>query len=111
MSGIINQALLKISLKKELDPYFFITVFRSDRFQSMITDNSHGGAMPNLVGMDVFRKVIIQCPPPNEQKAIAEVIRDIENQIANMSERLKQTKNLKQGMMQELLTGRTRLVS
>ena len=45
-----------------------------------------------------------------EQKAIAEVIHSFEQDIAVVVSRLTKTKALKQGMMQELLTGRTRLV-
>lgn len=55
--GVINQALLKISLDQgKVDSRFFLAVFRSASFQERIKENSHGGAMQNLVGMEVFRK-------------------------------------------------------
>jgi len=49
-------------------------------------------------------------PPVNEQKAIAEVLSDIDDEIEALDKRLAKTRDLKQGMAQELLTGRTRLV-
>ena len=52
--GVINQALLKILLNDEIvNDAFFLAVFRSESFQERIKENSHGGAMQNLVGMDV----------------------------------------------------------
>lgn len=45
-----------------------------------------------------------------EQAVIAEVLSDIDKEIEGLEQRLTKTQQLKQGMMQELLTGRTRLV-
>ncbi|HAQ87449.1 MAG TPA: restriction endonuclease subunit S [Pseudomonas sp.] len=52
----------------------------------------------------------ISLPPLPEQAAIAAVLRDMDAELAAMEQRLAKTRALKQGMMQELLTGRTRLV-
>ncbi len=48
--------------------------------------------------------------PHSEQKAIAEVLTDMDAELAALEQRRAKTRALKQGMMQELLTGRTRLV-
>lgn len=45
-----------------------------------------------------------------EQSSIASVISDMDAELATLKTRLTKTRELKQGMMQELLTGRTRLV-
>jgi type I restriction enzyme S subunit len=45
-----------------------------------------------------------------EQTAIAEVLSDMDAELATLTQRRDKTRALKQGMMQELLTGRTRLV-
>jgi type I restriction enzyme, S subunit len=45
-----------------------------------------------------------------EQTAIAAILSDIDTEIAALEKRQTKTRALKQGMMQELLTGRTRLV-
>lgn len=52
----------------------------------------------------------IQYPEPNEQTAIATVLSDMDAELASLEARRDKTRNLKQGMMQELLTGRIRLV-
>jgi len=49
-------------------------------------------------------------PPFPEQTAIAAVLTDMDAELAALEERRAKTRALKQGMMQELLTGRTRLV-
>ena len=45
-----------------------------------------------------------------EQTAIAEVLSDMDAELVALEQRREKTRALKQGMMQELLTGRTRLV-
>jgi type I restriction enzyme S subunit len=49
-------------------------------------------------------------PEPDEQVAIASVFRDMDAEIEALEKRRAKTADLKQAMMQELLTGRTRLV-
>jgi type I restriction enzyme S subunit len=56
-------------------------------------------------------KLEIAVPPTKaEQSAIAEVLTNMDSEIAALEQRRDKTRALKQGMMQELLTGRTRLV-
>jgi len=52
----------------------------------------------------------IKLPPMDEQRAIAECLFDMDTEIQALEQRRSKTAELKQGMMQELLTGRTRLV-
>jgi len=54
----------------------------------------------------------VQCklPTPSEQTAIAEVLEEMDAELAALERRRAKTHALKQAMMQELLTGRTRLV-
>jgi type I restriction enzyme S subunit len=49
-------------------------------------------------------------PSPVEQRAIATILSDLDAEIAALEARRDKTRALKQGMMQELLTGKTRLV-
>ena len=53
----------------------------------------------------------VTLPPLPEQTAIAEVLTDLDAELAALDQRREKTRALKQAMMQELLTGRTRLVS
>jgi type I restriction enzyme, S subunit len=55
-------------------------------------------------------KVTLPAPSLSEQNAIASILADMDAEIAELEEKLVKTGSLKQGMMQELLTGRIRLV-
>jgi type I restriction enzyme, S subunit len=70
---------------------------------------SYGTHMPRS-DWSVLSKFAVQLPPLDEQTAIAAVLTDIDAEIAALEQRRRKTQDLKQAMMQELLTGRTRLV-
>jgi type I restriction enzyme S subunit len=57
-----------------------------------------------------FIEMPMPVPPPSEQTAIAEVLTDMDAELAALEQRREKTRALKQAMMQELLTGKTRLV-
>lgn len=66
-------------------------------------------ALPSLSASDVGA-LRIKLPSLEEQAAIADVLISMDEEIDFLEKRLTKTKAIKQGMMQELLTGRTRLV-
>ena len=108
--GVINQALLKLTTDDEVvyDRYFY-TLFEWDEFQIKIIDSTQGGAMKNLVGMDVFRTITVVLPPLSEQRAIAEVLSDVDGLINALEVLIAKKRAIKQSVMQQLLTGKTRL--
>ena len=57
-----------------------------------------------------YQKLTIGVPSIPEQTAIAAILSDMDAELAALEARRAKTQALKQGMMQELLTGRTRLV-
>ena len=54
--------------------------------------------------------VLVPVPSKKEQTAIASILSDMDEEIQALAQRLGKTRQIKQGMMQELLTGKTRLV-
>lgn len=58
-----------------------------------------------------YQEIEVPIPDPDEQAAIAAVLADMDAEIAELGQRLAKTRDLKQAMMEELLTGRTRLVA
>lgn len=103
--GIINQALLRLRLdrKKMCDDYF-IQQFRDIPFQNKIIDAVQGGAMKNLVGMSEFRKTLVTLPPLPEQQKIAEILGTVDDKIEVIEQQIIETRALKRGLMQRLLT-------
>ncbi len=71
---------------------------------------NEASGVPSLNASTIER--ILQSFPLDrgEQVAIASVLSDMDKEIDVLEQRLNKTQQLKQGMMQELLTGRTRLV-
>jgi type I restriction enzyme, S subunit len=68
-------------------------------------------------GMKVFgvskaalKNLVLNIPPLNEQVAITAILSDMDAELTTLETRRDKTQSLKQGMMQELLTGRIRLV-
>ena len=62
------------------------------------------------INLGILRGIPIPRPQLTEQTAIAAVLSDMDDEIAALESRRDKTKLLKQGMMQELLTGSIRLI-
>jgi type I restriction enzyme S subunit len=67
------------------------------------------GSMKNL-SKQTFLQIPIALPSGREQSAIAAILSDMDAELSALEARSDKTRGLKQGMMQELLTGKTRLV-
>ena len=69
-----------------------------------------GGAQPHIQPKDLA-PILIKIPEDvTEQAVIASVLSDMDTEITELEARRDKTRNIKQAMMQELLTGKTRLV-
>jgi len=77
--------------------------------QNVIYKAQTGGAQPHIHAVDL-RPIEIGGCSVQEQTAIATILSDMDAEIAALEARRDKTRDLKQGMMQELLTGRIRLV-
>ncbi len=59
-----------------------------------------------------FSKLKVMWPTdPEEQTSMAAVLADLDDEVKALKQRLNKTRQIKQGMMQELLTGKTRLIN
>jgi type I restriction enzyme S subunit len=70
---------------------------------------SDGGGGRGGLNLTIIKALSVPLPQVAEQAAIAHVLTDMDAEIAALESRRNKTRLLKQGMMQELLTGRTRL--
>ncbi len=88
---------------------FVFHQFQSDVIKRQIS--AHLGATINQITNRSLNSFEIRIPrDAAEQEAIAGVLSDMDGELAALEARRAKTAALKQGMMQELLTGRTRLV-
>jgi type I restriction enzyme S subunit len=86
---------------------FLFQLVKDDRFIEAAS-TTHGTHMPRS-DWNVVKNYELRLPPLPEQTAIAAVLSDMDAELAALEHRRDKTRALKQGMMQELLTGRTRL--
>ena len=78
--------------------------------QEVIYKAQTGGAQPHI-HPDDLRPLMIHVPLDcSEQAAIATILSDMDTELAALESRLAKARQIKQGMMQELLTGRIRLL-
>ena len=86
------------------DPRFLYYVFLTVDWRSM----NEASGVPSLSSTRV-EGVEVSIPPFEEQIKIRTVLDDVDSEIGVLRTRLEKARSIKQGMMQELLTGRTRL--
>ena len=88
---------------------FLSQVFSMPDWFKRVSDRS-GGTTHKRISRGALGHIEINIPGYKEQTAIATVLSDMDADLSALETRLTKSRAIKQGMMQELLTGRTRLV-
>ena len=109
ISLLSSVAFLRFDPKRHC-PQFFLYQILSPDGQRRIKQQMSGNAITRLT-LQKIRALHFSYPNLKEQTAIAEVLSDMDDQITALEQKRDKTKLLKQGMMQQLLTGKTRLVA
>jgi len=104
--GIINQALLKITLNQEvMNNEFFKFIFRSPNMQSILFGISRGSGIPNFPSMDEVKSVKFIAPPIELQNKFARIANKL-NLMNNLQETSKnQADTLFNSFMQKAFKG------
>ncbi|MBL0583377.1 restriction endonuclease subunit S [Aeromonas caviae] len=102
---IKNVALFK---PKRAIGEFLVQLIHSKHFQDYLEDCMDGG-IQKFVSLGTLRNMEIVLPSIEEQTAIATILSDMDNELQALTQKLEKARALKQGMMQQLLTGKTRL--
>jgi type I restriction enzyme S subunit len=92
----------------QADKYFVYYVLSA--IESYWSRHGQTGSQMNLNTGIINRTEVPMPSIVEEQTAIAAVLSDMDTEIAALEQRLEKTRAIKQGMMQELLTGRIRLI-
>ena len=92
------------------DSAFLGYLLNAESAASQKASMAQGDAVVHISARNLAQ-LMVQIPSRDEQNAIATVASDMDAEIAALEARRDKTKHIKQGMMQELLTGKTRLVS
>ena len=103
----INQDLKALFPSHILRGEFLYFWFQNNA--EMLSSLGSGSTVKGISLVDL-KKLLFNLPPLPEQQAIATILSDMDAEITALESRRKKTRALKQGMMQELLTGRIRLI-
>ena len=108
-SFYVSLALLKI---KESYSAKYITQFSNTSiFKKELDDNSLPFATPKKINLGAISNIRIIIPKnKKEQEEIATILSDMDSEIEALEKELNKYKDLKTGMMQQLLTGKVRLI-
>lgn len=106
LGGDIN--IIRPNSKESFDAVF-LSQYLTNVAAKDIAERAQGITIIHLYGRDL-RSLSVKLPTIREQSAIAAILTDMDAELAALKARRDKARQLKQGMMQELLTGRIRLV-
>lgn len=108
--GNVNQHVCIVRTNQnKLNPKILVELINSDIGQKQIDSYQAGGNREGLNFKQVRQLKFAISDDINEQTAIATILSDMDNEIQALQKRLDKTRDIKQGMMQQLLTGKVRL--
>jgi len=107
---IFNQRTMRLSVKDKINPLFLYFKINSNKTHRNIVDLSKPGTQIYVNTDDIVNLKIEHPRDKSEQTAIAKVLSDIDAEIEKLEQKRDKYISLKQGMMQQLLTGKIRLV-
>ena len=93
-----------------VDPFFLFRYCTAYDARKYLIANAKTTTM-TTIDQAVVANLPIKLPSLTEQTAIADALSDMDAELTVLRQRREKTRALKQGMMHELLTGKTRLIS
>lgn len=106
-----NSNLLRFNFNCEKSNSFFMNlIFNTKQVIAEFKNISKGTTSVAAIYPQDMLKVKIKIPPIQEQNRIAEALSDVDSMISSLEKLIAKKKNVKQGAMQELLTGKKRLL-
>ena len=108
---VISQSQFRVHLNdKRVNSHFLVSYLLSPIGQKYLLETKGHTGVPALAQPTTnFRRLWIPLPEIAEQVAIAEALSDIDSLISTLQKLIEKKKAIKQGTMQELLTGKKRL--
>jgi type I restriction enzyme S subunit len=100
--GVINQALLKLSVNKEFNLDFVMFILELPENQEKLLSQSAGGAIKNVVGVGEIKEIELNIPNAKEQQKIANCLCSLNSLIATETQQLEAFRTHKKGLMQQL---------
>ncbi|MGI8542637.1 MAG: restriction endonuclease subunit S, partial [Aridibacter sp.] len=110
LPSTLNSGVFVLRPKEnKFHPQYLYYILNSTYFDSFLTQLAASSTISHLYQKD-FVNFSFPVPDYEEQKAIAQILSDMDAEIEALEAKRDKYKAIKQGMMQELLTGKIRLV-
>lgn len=100
--------ILWVKGSESFEPQFLYLLFLANEIKQQIIDGS-GFTTVGTFTIKNAKKLRLPCPEKNEQKAIAETLSFIDTHIANLTELIEKKKAIRDGALEDLVSGRARL--
>jgi type I restriction enzyme, S subunit len=110
MDTCYSYHLIRFRPKIKLDLNYLAFVFLLEDFRLQAQKAAEGSGTRYVITLPRFRSLLIPIPDIKIQNEIGQVVNDINNQIESLKNELGKYQQLKNGMAQDLLTGKVRLV-
>jgi type I restriction enzyme S subunit len=107
---VMNTSVIRFKPSPKIGYKYLLIFLKSYLFKDQIDLLITGGAQPNFGPAHLNKIKIISPKSLTEQTRIATILSDMDTELEALETQLSKAKQIKQGMMQELLTGRIRLV-
>ncbi len=105
-TGIINQALLKITPKETINRVYLAYLIESDYFKEIISLYSDGAAIQNIAAVNVLKEIRIQIPCINQQQRIVARLDALSANVkalqTNYTETITLCNDLKQALLKKV---------
>lgn len=109
--ALVSPIYVVFSVNTNVSSYFLHRLLKLDSYrQTFKTATTSSVDRRGSLRWPAFSQITVSLPQIEEQTAIAAILADMDAEIVAQDARLTKVLQLKQGMMQELLTGRIRLV-
>lgn len=105
---VIGKSIAYFNSSKRISKNYLFFYLQNNQLLEYFYEALTGSTIKNL-GLNVIRKAKILLPPLPEQRRIAEVLSDTDSYITTLERLIAKKEAVKQGTMQELLTGKRRL--
>ena len=81
--GIINQALMRMSIFAPIDIDYFLLYF-DYVLKATAKESSKGSAIKNIPPFEIFKKLLLPLPPIEEQRRIVTKVRELNSICSNI---------------------------
>ena len=105
---IISSDVVRVILKNGIDSRFIVYSTKGSYYINQIAENTQGSTRQRT-SIRKLKKIKLMLPEYEEQKKIADILTSMDEEIKNLEKERDKIMQIREGAMDDLLTGRVRL--